>query len=1056
MRTDFRFSALVLAACLHFGNPSTGFAQGVTTAAIHGIVRDENGSGIDGASIRVVNLSTGYITETRARAGIFVVHGLATGGFYRVLVTKLGYAPEFVDKLTLTLGEDVKLRLTLVSLVNHLDTVRISASNQRSTLRTGGGVATLFSDSSLRQLPALNRDLYDFARLVPQVSSRFGLSAAGTNFRFNNYMIDGVSDRQLQGNNVLGGATGGKTISIEAIQEYQVLLSPYAARYGDFTGMLVNAVTKNGTNEFHGSGYGYARNAGLARTNSFAGNSPYRREQFGFSLGGPIIRNRLHFFIAPEFQHATAPTPGPYVGQSSSASTALLVSADSIARFVSLLGAKGVDAGDGGRVLSANPAMTMFGRVDLALPEWRSRVVLLENYSAVEVTRFSRPEGIRIFPLSSNAWTLRTAKKSTSLQVFTQPWSSAFNELLVAYMDRPVAGTGYAGSPSIQVSVAGANGGTPVTLIAGPPARAGGAAAAQILAEIADHFVLNLGSRHTLGAGVRVESFQHHAQGVPGSFGQWAFPSLDALANGDASLYAITRDFGGARARVRGVQPSAYVSDEWLVGERFSLTLGLRADALSFSGAPKYNPAVDSIFHRRTSDYPRTQLQWSPRLGFEWTPSKNHLTHVSGGAGIFVAPPPLGWLLTPVRANGADVRTLECTASVGPLQVPKFVADRSRQPLECADGQGFPDGPVDFVDPNLRMAESFRTSLTIDRRLPWNVDATIDALYSRVRSDFLFVNAGLAGPQGVDAHGRVLYGTISSLGRAQPALVTNRKFSEAIDLRNHSLGHSWSLTAQVNKSFSDRAELRASYTHSRSRDVQSLTNASAIAPYDIWAGGRQISSSDDELTTGVSAFEVAHRIVFTAGYVAPWRRWKTAFSLYYIGESGYPITFGDSSSNRMGDLNADGTSANDPIYVPRDARDPAEITFAGKDSIAQGAAFEQFIQNTACLARQRGTIMARNSCRAPWVHTTNASLRQSLPAIGGRTLSLQIEVFNVLNLLNSSWGLVRVPNPWILEHVGQTKGSSPQPVFHFNPAAVESTQNLESAYQLQLSVRYSF
>src|SRR5678810_641608 len=168
-------------------------------------------------------------------------------------------------------------------------------------------------------------------------------------------MIDGMSDRQLQGNNVLGGATGGKTISIEAIQEYQVLLSPYAARYGDFTGMLVNAVTKNGTNEFHGSGYGYARNAGLARTNSFAGNSPYRREQFGFSLGGPIIRNRLHFFIAPEFQHATAPTPGPYVGQSSSASTALLVSADSIARFVSLLGAKGVDAGDGGRVLSANP-----------------------------------------------------------------------------------------------------------------------------------------------------------------------------------------------------------------------------------------------------------------------------------------------------------------------------------------------------------------------------------------------------------------------------------------------------------------------------------------------------------------------------------------------------------------------------------------------------------------------------------------------------------------------------------------------------------------------------
>jgi TonB-dependent receptor-like protein/carboxypeptidase family protein len=1043
----------------------TGFvpisAQGITTSAIQGTVRAENRASVDGALVRVVNLSTGYATETRVRGGSFLVQGLATGGPYRIVVRSLGYAPEVLDGLSLALGERREVDFTLVSLANQLDTVRVTANNDRAQLPSAGGVGTLISDSSLRRLPTLNRDMYDFVRLVPQAGTRLGLTGGGANFRFNSYVIDGVSDRQLQGNNVLGpGTIGGKTISLEAVKEYQVLLSPYEARYGDFAGMLVNAVTKSGTNELHGSAYGYLRNAQLARPTSFVGNSPYRHEQFGFSLGGPIVRDRMHFFIAPEFEHATAPTRGPYVGQAVGASPALPVSVDDVTRFGSLLRAQGLEPGDGGRVLLLNPSVTLFGRLDIALPEWKSRVVLHDNYSNVDFTRFTRPEGVPVFPLSSNAWTLRTAKHTTAVQIFTQASTAVFNEFLLAYMNRPIDGRDYSLSPSILAIVATPSGVASANLLAGPPAAAGGAAAAEALMEIADHLVFQPRSRHTLGAGVHVELFRYHAQSVRGKFGVWRFSSLDSLANGDASNYSFTKDFGSARARVHGVKPSAYFTDEWRIGDRLSLTLGLRADALKFFSLPAYNPTVDSVFQRRTSDYPRSRAQWSPRFGFSWEPFEGLRTRVRGGAGIFVGPPPLGWLLGPVRSNGSGVRTLTCTGPIGSGRVPKFIPEPALQPQVCPGGRGFSDGPVALVDRNLRMAESFRTSLAIDRLLPLGVTATVEALYSKVRSDFLFVNANLQGPQGVDSHGRVLYGTIDPSGRTRPALVDTRGpdgFPEVIDLRNHSLGYSWSVTAQIDRPFSDRYELRAAYTRSRVRDVQSLANMAAAAPFDNWAGGRPLSGRHEDLSIGVSAFEIPHRVVLGASYVAPWKRWKTDISLYYVGESGTPFTFGDSTPMLMGDLNADGTSANDPIYVPRNANDPSEVVFAGSDAATQAAAFEKFIRDTPCLRRQRGTIVARNSCRSPWVNTSNASIRQSLQAARGHDVSLQLEVFNLLNLLNSSWGLLRLPNEKILQHAGQTTGTAAQPVFRFDAAnAGTSTQNLESGYQLQLSLRYSF
>jgi hypothetical protein len=368
------------------------------------------------------------------------------------------------------------------------------------------------------------------------------------------------------------------------------------------------------------------------------------------------------------------------------------------------------------------------------------------------------------------------------------------------------------------------------------------------------------------------------------------------------------------------------------------------------------------------------------------------------------------------------------------------------------------------------MAETFRASLAYDRLLPWSVAGTIEAMYTRNLSDFIFVNVNLAGPQGVDRHGRVMYGTVDPRGRAVPTLIA-RAFPEVIDLRNHSRNYSYQLSTRLQRRFSERVEATAAYAFSRVRDVQSPTS---IFPNEAWAGGRVVAGRHDDMSVGTSSFEVPHRVVVAASVGSPWKRWATDVSVYYVGESGSAFTYVDSAGSGMGDLNADGANANDPIYVPLSALDSSEIRFSGLSTspgadtsaagraariAAQQVAFDRFITGSACLRRQRGRIVGRNSCRGPWVHAMHASVRQSLPIVRGHTLSLQLEVFNVLNLLNAKWGLYRVPNTVALQHVGQiTEPNGPgQPIFVFEPTKQRyNTRNIESGYQLQVAARYSF
>ncbi|HSJ15532.1 MAG TPA: TonB-dependent receptor [Longimicrobiales bacterium] len=1055
------------------GVPGGLAGQGVATGAIRGRVATADGSSADGARVRVLHRATGHSIETEVRHGGFHVAGLEVGGPYTVTVTRLGFRTEQQDHIILSLGLPFELGFVLQPQAIAGDTLMARAAKPARS-NAHGGTATTIPGSLLHRLPTPDRNVYDFVRLTPQVSTkvgfqRSGVSAAGANLRFNNFLVDGAGERFLNGN-VSAAFNIGKSVPVDAVREYQVLIAPYDVRYGDFAGALINTVTVTGTNELHGSTFVSWRNDRLGGSTEGPGRAPYHRLQYGFALGGPLVRDRVHFFVAPEFQRYTAPAPGPFEGQSPTANPPLSVSASDLARLDSLMRGYGLQPGSAGPVETSSPLSNLFVRIDAAFPRWRSRATAFVTYAAAEEDNFSRAD---TFSLSSYRWRLANGIRTGSVRVISDitGGGSGHNELVVTHSTDWGDFLPQVRQPLVRVGLP-ATGGSTVLVNTGAPENAHGRYGRGSSLRIRDDLSLSLGANHIVRLGMQAERFRVERTGVSGSYGVWTFPSLTAFEEGVAGEYVLRRTVDGADATIlRGGHYAAWAGDEWRIAGRASITAGLRGDLLHFTGHAPYNRAVDSIFGRRTDALPRARIHFSPRVGFTWDLSGAGRDRLRGGVGLFTGRPPLAWIVPALSSHGVGTVVVQCGPGAG--SPPAFEPDYRAAPTACASGSDPPAprlGDVDLLARNLGMAQTLRTSLAYERELPWDVLATTEVLISRHRSDFMFVNLNLAGPQAVDEFGRVLYGAINAAGVARPALRSG--FPEVIDLRNTALNRSYQLSARLEKRFGQGLSGSASYTRSRVRDVQSPSRVNQRGLL-MWGDALKVSGRHEDVARGISLNDLPHRAVAAFAYTTPWRRAPTEIAFYYVGESGTPFTYVAGGLDRRGDLNADGSSTNDPVYVPRDGLDPSEIRFSGssdepgadnsvaaqrKRVRAQQAAFETFIAGSSCLSAQRGRILERNRCREPWSHTTVASVRQVIPVAGGG-LEAGLDVFNVLSLLHAEWGRYRVAIPQLLEHVGQTTGDAgtTQPIFRFDTAR-RQWQRLEeeSAFQLQLTLRYRF
>jgi hypothetical protein len=1066
LRPVITIAALTLLAFTR--SPPAAEAQGITSGSVRGTVRSPEGVGLEGAGVRVVNTATGFAVSSRVFQERFLVQGLELGGPYVIEIRHIGFLPQRSRPFQLTLGEPLDLAFVLQPAPLQLESVEVLAAPAE---RVGHAAGTTIPESLVHQLPTLNRNFYDFVALAPQVSTkvgsgRTGVSAAGANLRFNSFLINGADERFVNGN-VSAASNVGKSIPLDAVKEYQVLVAPYDVRFGEFAGAMVNTVTQSGTNEFRGSAFAYWRNDRLASNSIGTASSPYDRLQYGLSLGGPIVRNRVHFFVAPELQRLTRPAAGPYVGQPAGQSPSLPVKETDIARMEDIMRNRyGLPSGSGGYVENGTPLLNLFARVDASIPAWNSRATWFLTSVRTKDEQFSRSAS-DTFPLSTYQFTGDVGLLLTALRVDTDlPRArGGHNELLVSFSSDHADQVPSVRQPLVRVLVPGTSGGL-VVLNAGSAEPAQGRFGRGRALRVRDDLSLPWGKDHVLVAGFQLERFEIRRGGVIGGYGNWTFASLDALDLGTALRFDLRKDFGSASTPLDGGQYGAYLGDEWRMGERLAVTFGARGDLLDLDGHAPYNPQVDSIFGRRTDQMPRARVHISPRLGFTWDLSTTRRERLRGGVGLFTGRPPPAWLVPAVANYGEGMGVLACgllPTDAGPP--PAFVPDYRTQPTQCATGppiEAAPFGDVDLLDPDLRMAQVWRTSLAYERQLPGGLLGTAEVQVSRHRSDFIWVNLNLEGPQAVDRFGRVLYGTLGPNGIPQPAL--RSEFAEVIELSNTSSNASYQLAARLERRFAGGLGAVASYTYSRVRDVQSPSRVN-FPGIVLWADARAVSGQHEDLKREISLNDLPHRIVAAVTYTAPWRRWPTELAFYYVGETGNPFTYIATGTSRRGDLNADGSNANDPIYVPRSALDTTEIRFEpfarAADTVTaaqQAGAFEQFVERTSCLRNARGRILERNGCREPWTHTTVASVRQGIP-LGGRVLELELDAFNLLALLNGTWGRSRVARPRLLEHVGQTAGppESSQPIFHFDPTRMEwELLPTESAFQLQVAARYRF
>ncbi len=1092
------FSVLVADAAL---------AQGVTTGAISGRVTGDQGQPLDAAEVRIVNRSTGYAVGATTRAnGLFLVQGLEVGGPYSVTVRAIGYQPYVREDVYVRLSEATRVDAALAAGAVELAAVTVTGTLTADFSPTRQGVGTQISDTFVRRIPTFSRDFIDLLKLSPQVTyGGFGAASGGGAYnRFNTFTIDGANQTERFNLSATGGVpgadAGGKIVSLEAVKEFRVLFTPSDVRQGNFAGMLVNAVTKSGTNQFHGgANFAYRSNnavLGLDLVGKSLLASEFDVKQYGFYAGGPIIRDRLHFFVAPEWQRRTNPVVDPTAA----------VPADSLTAIANIMQqTHGFDVGTAGSIDLATPLSNLFGRIDFQISPIH-RLVVREIYNRSTQDEFFRDldthnasplvqtQGFRF---GSQNFQRATKSNSTVAQLYSNFASGWSNELILGYNTIRAERILPVQAPEVSVGVN--VGGTVRAVTFGSEQFSPLNYLDQNILEIVNNLSIPMG-RHTVTVGGRFDHTYILNQFPQGLFGVYKFPTIAALQaaapNGYAVGYANSRNVadiaGSSRIRVY----SLYAQDQWSVTDRLTLTAGLRGDIPKLLDTPSQNDSLTVALAAvglpgvRTDATPKTRVLLSPRVGVNYDISGDQRNQIRGTVGIFTGPPPYIQLINGYQNTGLGLVRLSCTGAL----TPAFTLDVNNLPTACVGGTPPPAGQagtigVNLNDPDFKFPQYLGLSAGFDKQLPFNTVLTIEAMYRKAINGVLVREANLRGPRQVggqpytDRDGRVLYAdtiigtTVTNNNQRWLTTFKGVGFAEGlIQVTNQSKDYNYSISAQLNRRFSDRLAATFAYTYLQSKDVQSLTSDRAISN---WRNGRQLSTSHDDLQATTSAFERPHRIIAYGTYTLPWK--ITDVTLYYEGVSGLPFVYVSND-----DLNGDGATGNDPIYVPNDATDPAEIQIGTGavgvgtgfvQNLAAAQAFDRFISSQKCMDKQRGQIMARNSCRSPFQHRLDLSIRQSIPQIRGQQLALQLDIFNVLNMLgqwfNEGWGEIKLPTlspaftqQSALDATGRNAGPLNQsiPTFTFDNRLYDATTGAPkpfegrtaSVYQIQLTLRYSF
>ena len=1023
---------------------SSIYAQAITTAAINGKVVDKAGKPLQGATIQVKHEPSGtkYGNTTRA-GGLYNVQNLRVGGPYTVQVSFVGFASQTKSNLYLELGQNFQIDFVLLENTTELGQVVITGDKNAILSSSRTGAQTTVSKIQIESFPTVARSFQDFSKFTPQFSgaANNANSAAGRNNRFNNIQIDGTSYNDLFGlaaNGTPGGQASTNPISLDAIDQFQVVIAPYDVRQGGFTGGGINAITRGGTNKFSGSVYAYGRNenfVGYSPDTLHAKYAEFKEYQTGIRLGGPIIEDKLFFFVNAELTKRTSPLENIAITQKNSKY------ADSMASIRNIAQSKyGYNPGEYGAFTQSRPSTKLFFRFDFNISD-QHKLTLRHNF--VDAQDDNIPRNISTLLFSDRNYVFNSTTNSTVLQlnsVFGSDMSNEFTLGFTAIRDKRKTD----GSPFPSVSIYFDNKAETAKL--GTEEFSIRNKLDQNIFEITDNFSYFMG-KHAFTIGTHNEFFSFDNLYIRDYYGNYIFNSIADFQNAKPYQYTYSYAAPGKdpdlSAKWSAAQFGFYIQDEWSGVKGLKLTAGLRIDIPTYFTTPAVNDTIVKYFALNTDKLPKSALLFSPRIGFNYDPIGDRDMQFRGGIGIFTGRVPFVWISNQYGNTGVDFLRLSITNPAfafysDPLNQPK--PGMANPPAGLTPQK---TSEVDLTDPDFKMPQLMRINFAVDKQLPFSFVGTLEGIYSKSLNDLYYQDINL-GPQTKSVvDGRPYYASTAGVqGKVSQA------FTNVLLMKNTSDGYQYNISASLQRQLMDNWSANLAYTYGRAKDRNSTTSSQAYSQYRY--NPIQGNPNNPDLTT--SNFEIKHRIMAAVSYTFNYLgNYKTTVSLFYNGQSGRPFSY-----IYTGDANGDGQTGNDLIYIPTDHDPKVNLTSNNWDAL------NKYISNDDYLKDNRGKIAERNGAREPWVNQLDLHISQLIPVYKEHTIEINLDILNVQNLIDREAGWVKsVPNQTasLLTFSGYDATSGVQKVtFNDKVYASDPYQNdaLYSRWQMQLGLRYSF
>ena len=984
------------------------FAQS-TSAGVSGTVLDASGQPVAGAEVTITHVESGTVSRaTTDASGNYTARGLRVGGPYSISVNKAGAGTASQDDVYLTLDRVADVDAVLNADVSTLETVVATASRVPDVFQTDNkGLGTNLSRQEIDNAPTPGRSIQNIARLDPRVNitdrARGEISALGQNSRMNNISVDAVGVNDPFGLEANGLPYVGTPISQDSIEEYSISTANYDVTSTRSVGASINAVTKTGTNEFHGSLYYAFRNS-----DGMIGDEPNEFRGFdkewtgGVTLGGPIIKDKLFFFASYEKSQIKAPGPD-YGPIGSGATNELPITQADLDRITAIATRWGLRPGS----LEASSVDTDSERF-LAKIDWNINDFhrLSFRYNQVDETEpvlggFSNT-GLSL----SSYWYARNRKNRNYVLNSYNDWSDTFSsEASLSYTDYEVLRDGLGGDQP-QVGIALGRDAQGRYNNTGPFVNLG--------EEQFSHYNvlgvktwkaffagnLYLGD-HTLKAGFDYQSDKFYNLFGRTQFGAYSFNGID---NFDAGIYrqfdlyqpAPGYTLADVAAEWSLKQYGFFLQDTWQATDNLSLTFGVRYDLPKTSDKPLYNAAFDTAFGFRNDQTIDGNGVVQPRFSFNYQFNTDLMAQLRGGIGLFQGNTLGVWLTNPYQNNGLTVSTYSIqnrsdSAAVSG-QYP-FSADPYNQNVPPPRSSQM---VVDTLAPDFRQPTVWKASLAFDKELPlWGLIGSIEWQGLQVKDGVYYRNLNIGAPTGVLPDGRFTYyrnptgGTTGNFNRSN----ANAAFGQAITvLDNSGEGDANYLTVGLKKPFANNWSASLQYTMGRATEVNPATSSQASSNFsnNVWI-------NPNEEVAGVSNYSIKDRISASVVWSkALFGDYQTSISAFYDGHSGQPYSwvFGN-------DANGDSYSR-DLVYIPN----RGDVVFQAGTTAAQIEQFYNFIGSDPYLAAHRGQIASRNRSVAPWVNQVDLSLRQELPGfMEGHKAEVRLDFYNVLNMIDKDWGV---------------------------------------------------